>query len=215
MKNQFIESPISKRSPALRRPIYGVGINNADYVVYKKPPNGKVEKCPYYEAWFGMLRRCYSAKNLINRPTYIGCSVCDEWLYFISFKEWMEKQDWIGKALDKDIINPGNKIYSPENCAFVTSNLNNLLSNHKRARGKYPQGVDITSGGFRAQISIYSNYNLIGYYKTVNEAEKAYVIKKVNLILKAANETKDERVSIGLVKHAKIMASKLVSPHDR
>jgi hypothetical protein len=214
MKNQFIEIPASKQSLAARRPIYGIGINDADYVVCKRLPSGKNKKCPYYEAWFGMLRRCYSAKSLVNRPTYIGCSVCDEWLYFMSFKKWMEKQDWIGKDLDKDIITPGNKIYSPKNCAFVTSSLNNLLSNHKGARGKYPQGVDITSGGFRAQISIYGKYNLIGHYKTVDEAEKAYIIKKVNLILKAANETKDERVSGGLVSHAKIMASKLVGPHQ-
>jgi len=39
----------------------------------------------------------------------------------------MERQDWEGKHLDKDILIPGNKIYSPDRCIFVSSLINLLI----------------------------------------------------------------------------------------
>lgn len=71
-----------------------------------------------------MLERCYSEKLLESNPSYIGTSVCSEWLYATAFKEWMEKQNWQGKSLDKDIIVPGSKLYSPDTCAFVSQATN-------------------------------------------------------------------------------------------
>lgn len=66
-----------------------------------------------------MLERCYNEKYLESYPSYIGTSVCSEWLYTTTFKEWMEKQDWQGKCLNKDIIVPRSKLYSPDTSAFV------------------------------------------------------------------------------------------------
>lgn len=123
----------------------GRGINNADYPIVKyERINGKKRElwyCPFYRVWRNMLIRCYSDSFLKKQPTYKGCIVCDEWLTFSNFKNWMEKQDWEGKQLDKDLLFEGNKIYSPETCIFVESKINKFTTDHRAARGEYPIGV--------------------------------------------------------------------------
>lgn len=72
----------------MKKLVYGVGINDANYVV-KPTINGKQQWCSFYQAWTGMLERCYSAKWQAKSPTYIGCMVCEEWHSFMSFRAWM------------------------------------------------------------------------------------------------------------------------------
>ena len=90
--------------------VYGVGVNDLGYrtqVEEEVTKNGGkrirkvVFRCKYYAAWTSMLKRCYSKKYLESNPSYIGTSVCSEWLYAATFKKWMEQQDWHGKCLDK------------------------------------------------------------------------------------------------------------------
>lgn len=103
------------------RKVQGVGIMDADYIVDVREywvENGKrksrlVWSCPFHRKWSDMLVRCYSPKRLEYRQSYAGCYVCDEWLTFSNFKSWMEKQDWEGKHLDKDLLQTGSKVYSP------------------------------------------------------------------------------------------------------
>ena len=125
--------------------VHGVGINDAGYKVSKSLKSAKRGTkewlCPFYSTWCSMLNRCYSKKYQENKPTYAGCSVCDEWLTFSNFKRWMETQDYKGMHLDKDILNPGNKTYSPENCLFLTPLANTFFSDAKAIRGKFMIGV--------------------------------------------------------------------------
>ena len=59
-------------------------------------------------------------KNYISR----GITVCEEWRTFKNFYEWAISHGWnYGLQLDR-INNDGN--YCPENCRFVTSEINNL-----------------------------------------------------------------------------------------
>ena len=119
--------------------VCGVGINDADYIV-QPTVNGKRVNCVFYIEWVGMISRCYNEKKLSRVNTYKKCFVCDEWLTFSSFKEWMKNQDYKGNHLDKDILLEGNKIYSPNTCAFVKRSTNNLLNDRGNHRGKYPLG---------------------------------------------------------------------------
>ena len=80
----------------LRKPVYGVGINDADYVTNPKV-EGKSKMCPYYLSWKNMLHRCYDKGHQSKFPRYIGCAVVEEWQYFMCFREWMLLQDWKGK----------------------------------------------------------------------------------------------------------------------
>ena len=112
---------------------YGVGVNDLGYrtQVYEevtKDGGKRIQKtvfiCKYYTVWKSMIKRCYSKKYLESYPTYIGTSVCSEWLSATAFKKWMEQQDWHGKCLDKDIVVPRSRLYSPETCAFVLNATN-------------------------------------------------------------------------------------------
>lgn len=151
MKEEF-EFPMitaSKKSLAKRKLIHGIGINDAWYIT-QPLVEGKNYRCPYYIRWKCMLKRSYSEKDMESSPTYNGVSVCKEWHVFSTFRQWMAQQDWEGKQLDKDIILPDNKVYSPETCVFVSRNINNLLLDSGKSRGKYKQGVYLDHGKFRA-----------------------------------------------------------------
>lgn len=184
----------------------GVGINDADYVVAPRI-NGKVLRCPVYRAWSNMLHRCYSQKVHAERPGYIGCSVDKEWLTFSKFRAWMDTQDWKGRCLDKDILHPGNKIYGPSHCVFVTSQINTLLIDHAADRGPYPIGTYFhkAAGKFQAYINKYGKRCYIGLFPTPEDAHEAYVIEKVKHITEVA-QTQEPNIKAGLLRHAALMA---------
>ena len=168
---EFIEVKATKRSISLRKLVYGVGVNDADYMV-NVSTDIKTLHCPFYERWKQMLRRCYSEKYQAKQPTYIGCSVCDDWLAFSNFKVWMIDQDWVGKHLDKDILVQGNKVYSPLTCVFVSQSVNNILSENKLTRGGTRQGVCFHKpmGKFLAKINIHGKKTHIGYFSSEEDA---------------------------------------------
>ncbi len=208
---EFPMIPASNMSLAMRKLIYGVGINDAWYVV-RPEVGGKYYNCPYYKRWHSMIERGYPHRFKEKYPTYKDCTVCEEWHTFSNFRAWMEKQDWEGKQLDKDIILPDNKVYSPETCVFVSSNINNLLLDCGKSRGKYKQGVDINKdhGKFRVQCNKgVGNGKHVGYFPTEQQAYEAYVTYKHALILKVSSEQEDERVKNGLLLHADILLETL------
>lgn len=199
-KDAFKTFPISSRSRSKRRLVFGVGINDADYVVSPKI-NGKQYQCPYYRKWFGMLSRCYSNKSLTS--TYKECSVSSEWLTFSNFKKWMEGKDWLGNELDKDLLVYGNKLYSADTCLFVNNHINSLLTNDKR-KGNLPTGVKFVSknNNFSASCKTYGKFNHIGVYESAKEASDEYRRFKANHIMEIS-KTCEESLSALLANHAK------------
>lgn len=187
--------------------LFGVGVNDSDYnVVEHKIIDGKrkiVWTCPFYVKWRDMLYRCYHASMQTKFPTYVGCSVCEEWLTFSSFKAWMIQQDWEGKVLDKDILILGNKIYSPDNCVFVNSKVNLFISERVRNRGQWPIGVSWHNrdSKFRARGgSVVTGKDVcIGYFDTPEEAHKAWLAFKLKQAYILASEQTDERVAKALI----------------
>lgn len=202
MKNKFIENPVNNRCLSRRNLVYGVGVNDANYMTSIVTDEGKQITCPFYQKWIDILQRTQSEKYLIRYPTYRGCSICDEWLIFSKFKSWMESQDWIGKCIDKDIIKPGNKVYSPEMCVFVSQHVNLILTNRRRCRGSLPIGVSKYKDKFISEISINKKHVFLGIYKTKEEAAKAYGKVKYNAIMELALIQTDKRVKDGLKLHA-------------
>jgi len=167
--------------------VFGWGINDANYTVRPRA-KGKQVWCPYYACWSNMIRRCYDPKYQKTQPTYIGCSVAEEWRSFMAFRSWMMTQDWQGKALDKDIINPGNKVYSPSTCVFVSSHLNNLLMDCGAARGEHPVGVywDEQRRKYQAHCRINGKKKHLGSYSTPDLAHQAYILCKALIIAETA-----------------------------
>ena len=181
--------------------VYGVGINDADYVV-QPTINGKLVRCPYYTTWCDMLKRCYSDKYQERRPTYKGCSVYPDWLYFMNFRKWMMTQDWQGKALDKDLLIEGNKVYSPSTCVFVDQITNKFTTDSGRSRGGYPIGayMDKLKGKFKAQCCnpFTKKRENLGYFTCEHQAHLAWKARKHQLACQLADLQTDPRVSAAL-----------------
>ena len=166
--------------------VYGHGTNDLDGPV---KVNGKTLK--FYHAWTDMLRRCYSGEYQDRFPTYIVCSVCDEWLLLSNFKEWFDVNYHEGMELDKDILIQGNKIYCPEACRFVPQYINSLLTDAGAARGAYPLGVtavklkaengQITTA-YRAQCSDGKGGHPHKDFSTIPEAVAWYSTKKKEVV---------------------------------
>jgi len=190
--------------------VYGVGVNDADYVVNPTIKGNRV-MCAFYRTWFSMLKRCYSKVYQKKNPTYIGCSVCDEWLTFSNFKEWMQSKDFKGKQIDKDLKVAGNKIYSPNTCMFVTCAINQLLTNNAAKRGLYPQGIDFNKvrEKYRAAVRMNGKKKYLGLYTTIKSAELAYLTEKHEIVKQAANDELDQEVSQALHMQAGLILDKL------
>lgn len=179
--------------------VCGVGVNDACYPVQVEV-NGRQVICHFYSKWKNMIKRCYDKKFIERNPTYDGCTVCDEWLKFSNFKAWMEKQDWQGKQLDKDLIKRGNKIYHPDFCVFVSSIVNSFSTDSARNRGDLPIGVTASRTSFVAMCSnpITKSREYLGTYQSKELAHSAWLDKKREIANYLADHEKDERVSKSL-----------------
>lgn len=155
-----------------------IGANTGGLPATSIDSNGNARVIKSYDAWQSMINRCYSDVYHRKNPSYVGCSVSKEWLYYPSFKEWFDNNYIDGYQIDKDLKVDGNKVYSKETCRFVHPHINSLLTDHKRKRGKYPQGVTRHRYGFQSRINKRGeNYNL-GSFKTADEASEAYKKEK-------------------------------------
>ena len=192
--------------------VFGVGINDADYVVEKRETigyvNGKQKQklvwvCPYYRVWHNMVKRCYSTKYHESQPTYKGCSVSEEWLTFSKFKAWMEKQQWGGLQLDKDLLFEGNKVYSAETCVFVSREVNMFTIDSGATRGEYRIGAswDKGVGKFRSNCSnpFTKKQEYLGLFTCEQEAHQAWLKRKLELANLLAAEQTDKRVGRALI----------------
>ena len=195
--------------------VRGVGINDAGYVVRvrecteERYPNGAKKSklvwgCPYYGRWIDMLRRCYSKKFHEKKPTYLGCTVCKEWLTFSSFREWMITQDWKGKELDKDLLFEGNKMYSPETCVFVSREANVFVVTRGKSRGKYLIGCYWNKSKKKFQALCCNPFTkkqeYLGLFDTELEAHLAWKKRKHELSCELTNSeyVTDERAALAL-----------------
>lgn len=154
--------------------IYGIGYNS------RRNHKSKIgnKKTKAYASWHCALQRCYDPKFHNRSPTYAGCTMDERWHDFQDFADWYYGRNFsdLSYDLDKDLLVKGNKVYSPETCRLVPSEINNILLDNKSSRGKYPQGVDFRKdvGLFRARLSIYNGVRMLGFFDCPNEAHQAY-----------------------------------------
>jgi hypothetical protein len=154
--------------------VCGVGISGNKYPIVKnKRPTRE------YNAWLRMLNRCFDETVKKSQPTYKDVSMCDEWLLFDNFYEWLHRQQNFDKwynnkrwAIDKDILVKRNKIYSPETCCLVPQNVNCLFLKREAERGQYPIGVHYTKDGFvaRCRNPFTDKNEELGYYSMPEKA---------------------------------------------
>ena len=100
--------------------VFGVGYTGKG--IHKSTVGGKSSR--EYTIWRAMLERCYSARKVMQSPTYSSCKVCIEWHNFQNFAGWYKNNIFNGGQIDKDILVSGNKIYSPSTCLIVSAKEN-------------------------------------------------------------------------------------------
>lgn len=183
--------------------VYGFGIND---VPIRWIGNSKPQ---FYQTWCGMLARCYSPQYLDLYPTYRDCHVDPRWLNLSCFKAWMDNQKYEGMVLDKDLLVPGNRIYSPETCLFIPAWVNSLLANLSSKRRTLPMGVGLCGKRFKASYKSFGKVVFIGAFDNPEEAHVAYRTHRLGEI--------ETRVSnyCNSVDASQVICAALIRLHER
>lgn len=187
-----------------RRPVYGFGINDADYPTFVRTnPKDRSSgtTCVYYQRWIGMLRRC--SDNFME-ASYTGATVSDEFKSFMSFREWSISGGLTEKnknilELDKDILIAGNKEYSPVACVYVPGYINRLILTADASRGECYLGVKRNQNGrrFMATYALNGKTKHIGIYDTQEEAHYMWQTTKSKYILEVIEKYKMDSKTLG------------------
>ncbi len=193
----FPVAPVTAPAIARRRPLCGFGVNDAPYLVRPKV-NGRKIQCPVYSAWENMIARCCHPSMQQRNPTYIGARVCDEWQSFMAFRAWVISQpDWQNRAVEKDMLLPGNKVYGPVTCIMVPQAVNNLFSGRGKQAAEQvgmPTGVIKRGNRYTAMLSVYGKTVNLGTYATVAEAVEAHKERKLRYHVEVAARYMNEPV---------------------
>lgn len=171
--------------------------------------------------WAEINRRCKPQGEFQKkRPTYTGCR--NAFADFQAFSRWAVACPGYGEVdedghvyqIDKDLLLPGNKVYSEETCCFVPRRLNSLLLACDSKRGNLPLGVcrETDTGKFLASIA---KRNL-GRFSTPESAHKAWQREKVLAILSAANNLPEhlDHVSRAITRHAQLILDDLANGRE-
>ena len=166
--------------------VHGMGsLGEGEFVV--RDCKGRI--LPEYQAWSGMMGRCYSEAKLKVDPSYRGCTVHPDWHNFQNFAKWYTEQENYGKGydLDKDILVKGNKLYSPETCCLVPKEVN--------AGVKFRTGFGITTrpeGTFQVRVNVFGKRISLGNFKDKELAKQAYLNHKIEYRKLIAEKYKSE-----------------------
>ena len=202
--------PTNKSSIARRKPVYGVGENDADYITAPMA-NGKPIKDPAYVAWASMLMRAYAQKYHARYPTYSDITVCSEWHSFRAFRAWWlanYREDW---QLDKDLLTVGNREYGPDTCIYIPVWINTFTVDRGAARGGFPIGACLhnQTGLYKSECSnpITGKRHYLGCFTTPEEAHEAWIKCKLSLAeqLKPDMDAIDPRIynnAVAIIKAA-------------
>lgn len=158
--------------------------------------DGKQRDTVCYKKWTDIFRRVYDEKVRSKNPSYSGVSVAEDWHNFQNFARWcndtpeFRNEDW---CLDKDILIKGNKLYSPETCAFVPRQINNLFTLRQNHRGADPIGVSWNKSKeyFTVNICRYGVSTELARVRDASEGFKIYKKAKEDYIKEVADIWKD------------------------
>jgi hypothetical protein len=175
--------------------VCGVGMVGTKYPA---TINGK--KTKEYASWSSMIARCHT-KSIVNGENhfhrYEDVVVCDEWLLYENFYEWLHSQENFDKwilldkgVIDKDILIKNNKIYSPETCCLVSQNINMLFAKSNKTRGEYPIGVTYKTRDkvFEVQCNLNGKETYLGRRSTPEQGFLLYKQYKESYIKQVAQE---------------------------
>jgi len=174
-------------------------INDSIYQM-REEIDGITYLCPLYSTWAGL-------KDRTNKKVegYEDCSICEDWRRYSNFRAWMVEQDWEDQEIDKDILIPGNRHYSPDTCAFVSRRMNNLFKTVHGSTSDLPMGVHYDNEPRRrnkpygVRLVRFNERIRLGRYATVEEAYSVYLNAKADYIYDVAVLERDTRILPAIV----------------
>lgn len=117
----------------------------------------------------------YRAGNL---PHYEDVTVFDKWYTFSNFYYWSIPRYKKGWQLDKDIIDGNKRIYSPETCIYVPSEVNSLFRKFKNSTSYTGVYYDARSDRYYAQIKTLGMKYNAGGSDTAEGAHQLYMMAR-------------------------------------
>lgn len=196
--------PSTARSESLRKKVHGHGVNDADYMTQGNDALGKLV-CPCYTYWKAMITRAYSESYRSSRPTYNGVTVCESWLSFMKFREWWTDHHVDGWHLDKDLVSPGSKIYSPSTCVYIPQVINSFTASERRRCSSTAIGTSFYEkmGKYHAHVRNphTSRLESLGFFVTEKEANNAWKKRKLEIAesMRSDMDAIDKRIHQGVV----------------
>lgn len=181
--------PYNQQCRGSRRKLkYGVGVNDLPHIIAFKDLECKGMQHSGYHQWDNLLTRCYSESYKARQPTYVGVTVCNEWLTASNFVAWYKAQyKEEGWQLDKDLLFVGNKVYSPTTCIYVPKWLNSFTNDSGGSRGDCLIGVYWHKGAkkYMANCSnpITRELEYLGLFTSELEAHLAWRKRKLEIAL--------------------------------
>lgn len=130
VSNRQIET--GKIKDKLKPSLFGVGFMGVG--IHNSTNQRKAHK-----TWSSMLERCYNIQCQSKYPHYKGCKVDERWHNFQTFADWFIVHYRDGLVLDKDGIITNNKIYGPDTCQMIQSEINAMM----------PSGTEYTTWTFK------------------------------------------------------------------
>jgi len=153
--NIFVEDPVTSKIIEL---------------IFSRKPIKAAHKHRLYAVWNVMIQRCHYPTN--DKFMYYGLrgiQVCSEWRHNpFAFYTWAEAHGYVeGLELDRE-DNDGD--YTPDNCRFVTHQINSSNRNKRKTNVSGYIGVsNLPNGRFRARS--------IGRDSLHNSAERAAIMR--------------------------------------
>lgn len=179
-------------------------LGQGPYTSEHKDKNGKRIIHNEYSIWKNMHERAGNFDGM--HPSYVDVTVCEEWWNYQNFAKWYNDHKYEIKGdflcLDKDILNPTGRVYSPENCCLVPNTINEVFKdfvNYKR--DGLPIGVtrrnDSKSIKYRARTTtvdetgriVYKNktfdnvLDAFNYYKECKEKYIKFLAEKYKNVI--------------------------------
>lgn len=135
-----------------------------------------------YTKWKDMMQRCHDKEvHKKYKPEYADKCVCEEWQNYANFKLWYDEHHVFGNRidLDKDILKPGNKEYSPETCVLIEHYINTIFERHAQDNiyenedGKYFVGSN--------RKKVYETYDEVFEFACNKKKERIEKVAEKNL----------------------------------
>lgn len=135
-----------------------------------------------YTKWKDMMQRCHDKEvHKRYKPEYADKCVCEEWQNYANFKLWYDEHHVFGNRidLDKDILKPGNKEYSPETCVLIEHYINTIFERHvsdniyENEDGKYFVGSN--------RKKVYETYDEVFEFACNKKKERIEKVAEKNL----------------------------------